>query len=126
MERPPAELVERFGRTIERFPEAQRRPMFGQPAAFANDHLFTGLFGSDWLVRLPDELRAALLALEGARPFEPMAGRPMREYVLFPPALIQDEDGLARWIEQSLAYVKTLPAKPGKRHRAGTTRNAAS
>jgi hypothetical protein len=41
--------------------------------------MFAGLFEDDFIIRLPPEDRQALQADHGARPFEPMPGRAMRE-----------------------------------------------
>jgi TfoX/Sxy family transcriptional regulator of competence genes len=102
---------------MQRFPTVQRRSMFGYPCTFANEQMFTGLFAADWMVRLPDDARAELAA-KGARSFEPMPGRPMKEYVVFPPAMIGDADRLTPWLERSLAYVMSLPPKPPKTPKA--------
>jgi TfoX/Sxy family transcriptional regulator of competence genes len=63
------------------------RPMFGHTAAFVNGHMFAGTFGPEVFVRLDEPSRADLLAMAGAKPFEPMKGRPMRGYVQLPEAL---------------------------------------
>lgn len=111
-EKSPIELIERFGRFMdERFPDVERRKMFGYPAAFANGHMFTGLHGPRWVVRLPDDARAELLAHEGAGPFEPMPGRPMKEYAVLPSAMVADLDALTPWIRRSLGHVRSLPPK---------------
>lgn len=115
-EKAPPELVAAFAVALARFPAEQRR-MFGCPAAFGNGQMFTGLHGWRWVVRLPDDARAELLAVDGAVPFEPMPGRAMREYVVFPPRMVADPDALIPWIERAFAYVATLPPKErgGKR-----------
>lgn len=61
--------------------------MFGHPCAFVSVQMFMGVFGNAVFVRLPEDLRGELLAEEGAGPFEPMAGRPMKEYVTLPAGL---------------------------------------
>jgi TfoX N-terminal domain len=109
------ELAVRFGSLMDRFPDIRRRPMFGHPCAFANDQMFTGLLGSAWFVRLPDDARAELLAVDGAGPFEPMPGRPMKGYVVFPPSMVADAGSLEPWLLRSLAYVRSLPPRPPKR-----------
>lgn len=109
----PPELVARFTETLARYPTAQRRSMFGYPCAFANEQMFTGLFAADWMVRLPEDARAELTA-EGATPFEPMPGRPMKEYVVVPKRLVDDAEALRPWLERSLAYVLALPPKAPK------------
>jgi hypothetical protein len=110
-EKSPPALVERFSAAMDRHPSAERRKMFGYPCAFVGGNMATGLFADSWMVRLPDTERAELLAVEGARPFEPMAGRPMREYVVVPPAIVADDAALDRWVGRALAYAGSLPAK---------------
>ncbi|OGN81359.1 MAG: hypothetical protein A2X23_08955 [Chloroflexi bacterium GWC2_73_18] len=110
-EKSPPELVEGFAAVLARYPMAEQRKMFGYPAAFANGQMFTGLHERRWVVRLPDEARIELLAMDGAAPFEPMPGRPMKEYVVFPPAIVADLDALQTWIGRALAYVAALPPK---------------
>jgi TfoX/Sxy family transcriptional regulator of competence genes len=43
-----------------------------------------------------------------------MPGRVMREYVVVPKVLLNAPDQLREWVEKSLAYVLSLPAKPKK------------
>jgi hypothetical protein len=38
----PADLRDSFAAALDGFPEAQRRQMFGYPAAFANGNMWTG------------------------------------------------------------------------------------
>jgi len=113
----PPELVERFVALVATMPELQKRSMFGYPCAFADDHMTTGLFGAEWMIRLPEDGREELIA-QGGGPFAPMPGRPMREYVTFPRSMLDDEAALRAWVERSLAYVRSLPPKPAKRARA--------
>jgi len=107
----PPELVERFSAAVERHPEAQPRKMFGYPALFVGGNLTTGLFRDRWMIRLPDDDRAELLALPGAGPFEPMAGRPMKGYAVLPTDVVDDDAALDGWLERAIAFVRTLPAK---------------
>lgn len=105
------ELVSRFEAMSARFPDARPRQMFGYPALFVGGNLVTGLFGDAWNVRLaPDDLEA-LLALPGARRFEPMAGRPMKGYALLPADVVADDDALSTWVGRAVAFGRTLPAK---------------
>jgi TfoX/Sxy family transcriptional regulator of competence genes len=110
-EKSSSELVARFDSVAARFPDAERRKMFGYPALFVGGNLMTGLFAESWMIRLPDEDRAALLALPGAGPFEPMPGKPMKGYATLPADVVADDGRLDAWIERAIAYVKTLPAK---------------
>ena len=109
-EKTPAELADRFSATVSAMPGAEVRKMFGYPAGFVNGQLFTGTFGSAWHVRLSDEERSQLAAA-GGTPFEPMPGRPMREYLILPPDIVADSSATERWVGRALAYVQQLPPK---------------
>jgi TfoX/Sxy family transcriptional regulator of competence genes len=92
-------------------PGVVRRPMFGHTAAFANGHMFMGTFGEDLILRLDEGARAELLRQPGTSIFEPMKGRPMREYVVVPRAWRDGVAAAAPWVARSLGWVKTLPPK---------------
>ena len=63
------------------------------------------------MLRLSEAERTEFLALDGAARFEPMPGRPMREYVTVPQRMLASPDELAAWLEKSYAYAKSLPPK---------------
>ena len=79
-------LVEAFHPALPGDGRVERRQMFGYPCAFVNRNMFTGLHEENLVVRLDADARAELLRVKGARAFEPMPGRVMREYVAVPPA----------------------------------------
>ncbi|MBA2300443.1 MAG: TfoX/Sxy family protein [Chloroflexi bacterium] len=110
-EKSPPELVARFDAAAERFPEAQRRKMFGYPALFVGGNLVTGLFADAWMIRLGETDLAELLAVPGATPFSPMPGRTMKGYATLPAKVVADDDALDGWLERATAFGKTLPAK---------------
>jgi TfoX/Sxy family transcriptional regulator of competence genes len=89
--------------------------MFGHPCAFLNGHMFTGLFGDDWFVRLGLEDRATLLDLPGAAPFEPMPGRPMSGYAVVPRDLTGDPEAARPWVERAATFAASLPPKAAKK-----------
>jgi TfoX/Sxy family transcriptional regulator of competence genes len=109
----PAELVERFREAVTDLP-AQQRQMFGYPAAFVNGHMFTGLHEDRWVVRLPEADGAELLGEPGARPFEPMPGRPMKGFVVLPPQVVAEPERARAWVERALAHALSLPPKEPK------------
>jgi TfoX/Sxy family transcriptional regulator of competence genes len=116
-EKAPAELVQAFNELVGPLPGVELRKMFGYPAAFFHGQMFASLFADNMIVRLPEEDRARLLAVEGAALFEPMPGRPMREYVALPPALIARPGEASPWLERALAYAASLPPKEAKKGR---------
>lgn len=106
---PPA-LAERFAAVMGDYPDAVRRKMFGNPAAFVGGNMATGLFGDRWVVRLPDDQIAAAKAA-GATSFEPMPGRPMKAFVLIPEPDVDDDGAIRAWVERGLALAASMPAK---------------
>ena len=66
--------------------------MFGNFAGFVNGNMFLRVFGEAVFVRLDERHRAALLDEPGTAVFEPMSGRPMKEYVSFPEAWRDEPD----------------------------------
>src|SRR5258705_5389110 len=105
------ELVAAFDSALPTSPSVPRRPMFGYASAFVNGNMFAGTFQDSIVVRLSETDRAALLKLKGAAPFAPMAGRPMKEYVVVPASMVAKPKELGAWIERGHRYGLTLPAK---------------
>jgi TfoX/Sxy family transcriptional regulator of competence genes len=113
---PPA-LVAQFERVVAGLPMAETRKMFGYPAAFANGQMFLSLFGDSMILRLPEAERAAFIQQHGSHLFEPMPGKPMREYVVVPPALLKSGSALDGWLGKAAAYAQSLPPKAAKAKR---------
>lgn len=107
----PPELVEAFGQAAPRDPRVERRTMFGYPALFVRGNMFAGTYGEDVVVRLPEAERTALVKRKAARPFEPMPGRPMKEYVVLPATVARRRAALASFLARGFAYAATLPPK---------------
>jgi len=110
MPKPSAGSATAFATLVPVDPAVSARPMFGNPAAFVNGNLFTGLFGDTLFVRLSDDEGARLRAAGGSD-FTPMPGRPMKGYTTLPKGWATDLDGARRWIATSLAWSKALPPK---------------
>lgn len=108
------EMSELLADALGPFP-AEKRQMFGFPAYFVNGNMFTGVFEDVIILRLaePDreELRAAY---DEAAPFEPMEGRPMREYLVVPESLYADREALHHWLQRSFSWASGLPPKVKK------------
>ena len=111
-----------FGRVVEGLPEVETRRMFGYPAAFVHGQMFSSLFQSSMILRLSEPDRAAFLKDHGARLFEPMPGRPMREYAAVPPAVLASETLLRQWLRRAHGYAASLPAKQRKKASAAKKR----
>jgi TfoX/Sxy family transcriptional regulator of competence genes len=113
MPKPSEDTKELFASLVPDHPNVTERPMFGQRSAFVNGNMFMGIFGQDLLLRLPEQDREAVIAAGGAV-FEPMAGRPMREYVLLPSAWRSKTATLRKWVARSLDHVEQMPPKAQK------------
>jgi TfoX/Sxy family transcriptional regulator of competence genes len=106
----PPELIAAFDAALAGKPDIERRQMFGYPCAFLNRNMLSGLFQDQMMVRLSEADRAKAIAEQGAMPFAP-GGRPMREYVVLPPAIVADKKKLGVWLKRAIAYVGSLPPK---------------
>jgi hypothetical protein len=109
-EKSSAAIVERFGSVMDRYPDVERRKMFGYPAAFVGGNMATGLFAEHWVVRLSESEREAAIG-RGATQFEVMPGRPMKDFVVIPPAIVADDDAIGGWVEKGLAHAGAMPPK---------------
>jgi hypothetical protein len=96
--------VERFDELAETFVArgATRSLMFGMPVLKAGDKVFAGMYGDAMTFKLgPDDLEKAR-SLTGVDAFEPMQGRPMKEWVLVPLAQAKRWSDLA---ERAFEYL---------------------
>ena len=107
----PQSLIDLFDKSVPSDTSVSRRKMFGYPAAFAKGNLFIGLHQNDFIIRLSEKDRARFCAEFGERLFEPMPGRPMREYVRLPEELLADPRRRASWISLSLRYAEAIAPK---------------
>jgi TfoX/Sxy family transcriptional regulator of competence genes len=117
----PQQLVDLFVSVIPDPPVVQRK-MFGYPAGFVNGNMFMSLFQDDMILRLPESLREEFLRVDGAKIFEPMPGRPLREYIAVPTQVMADKKKLASWVSRALDYGASLKPKSrtSKPKKAGT------
>lgn len=110
-EKPSDSLIKAFDEALPKTTRVEKRKMFGMPAAFVNGNMFAGLHNQNILLRLPEKDRATLLK-SGWAQFEPMAGRPMKEYLASPADIKAAE--LKKWLNASYDFVAAKPAKVKK------------
>jgi TfoX/Sxy family transcriptional regulator of competence genes len=110
----PPDLIDRFSSAAALFPAAEQKKMFGYPTLFIQGNLTAGLFQDRVMMRLSPPDRERFLKLSGARMFEPMPGRPMKDYVEVPEAVLKDAGELRSWLAKSVSFAATLPAKKKK------------
>jgi TfoX/Sxy family transcriptional regulator of competence genes len=112
--KPTDETKDFFASIVPEHPGVSVRPMFGQLSAFVNGNMFMGIFGDDVILRLPQVERDEVIGAGGG-PFEPMAGRPMKEYVMVPASWRDEPDLLRDWAARSLDHAEELPPKQPKK-----------
>jgi TfoX/Sxy family transcriptional regulator of competence genes len=109
----PPELVEFLDAAVIPY-ETERRSMFGSPVHFINNNMFAGAHEDNIMLRLrPEDQDELFVAQEEAMPFMPM-GRRMKEYVLLPAVLYNDEAVFEEWLKRSHDFVSSLPPKEKK------------
>lgn len=107
----PSSLVDLFAACLPEWPGLERRQMFGYPAAFVNGNMFAGLFQDRAMARLPPRSRAALEAAYGAKPFEPIPGRPMKAYLELPADVLDDEGQFADLLAEAFVFTSAMAPK---------------
>ncbi len=119
MPRPSERAKAAFAAAVPDEPAVTLKPMFGQVSAFVNGNMFCGIFGDELILRLPaDEI--AKLKQKGGRDFEPVAGRKMGGYVVFPGQWQARPP--AALIKRALEATRKLPAKTVKKKTAAAIR----
>jgi TfoX/Sxy family transcriptional regulator of competence genes len=106
--------VRLFEELVPADPSVTTKKMFGQPAAFVNGNLFFGVFGDDVFVRLsgPDVEEARRVG--SFRPFEPMPGRAMSNYLVLPRTMRKNSPETQAWVARALTFGSSLPPKKSK------------
>lgn len=99
----------------------KKKLMFGADVFFVNDNMWTGVKGRTVFLRLSETERATIQAeSDEIRPFEPLPGRFMKEYVEIPDSKLADDAFARRWLDISYSYVNGLPPKVKKEKKTGS------
>ncbi len=118
MPKPDAQTKALFEALLPNDPKIHVKPLFGNYAAFLEEHMFLGIFGSDLFLRLDERGRKALMREPDSGLFEPLKGRPMAEYVRLPSRWKDEPKVARRWVQRSLRYAASLPPKVPKGKRS--------
>ena len=113
--KPSPELIEFLAEQMKES-DAQVKMMFGSPTYFINDNMLAGIHQESLFVRLSAQDRQRLAdEYDEVVPFEPMAGRVMKEYVVLPESVYNEHfDDI---IDKAISYVSSLPPKEPKKKR---------
>ena len=100
---------EYFNSLVGDFPEGAPGKMFGALCMKLPNGKAAAMFWKNFLVvKLPEKEREGALKLKGAQLFDPMDGRPMKEWVQVP------FDHKSKWKElmaSSVKFTKSIPSK---------------
>lgn len=115
-EKPTVEVIEKFEKILPVIAGIEKRKMFGLPCVFVNSNMFMGVHKNNIFIRLSKSDRETFLKLEGSEVFEPLPGRVMKEYAVFPEWIFENKstDILNDWIYKSFEYAASLPPKEKK------------
>ena len=105
-------LIERVDGLLSTAP-VRRKNMFGTSAWFleSNDMMFVGAWGEGVMVRIGESRTSTLIESGEAEPFDPMGGKPMREYVYLNEERIAEDDDLLEWLDEASEFAGSLPPK---------------
>ncbi len=108
------QLAERIRKIVGERAELSERKMFGGIAFMLNGNMFCGITRDDLMARVSPEHFEEALASPGARPMD-FTGRPMKGMVYVGPEGYETDEQLRGWVEQTLVYAGSMPAKKAKR-----------
>ena len=103
-------LTARIRACLGHQPGLVEKKMFGGVGFILNGNMTCGVIKDDLIVRVGAEQYEAALGHPHSRPFD-MTGHPMTGWVLVEPAGCASEEELAAWLEQGLAFARTLLPK---------------
>lgn len=108
------DAAQRLVAMVEPF-ACQKKPMFGHEVYWVNGNMFAGVFQSSLFFRLsPQDQKEFLEKYGDAKQFEPMAGRPMKDYIVIPESVQGDSKAVGEWMKRSYYFTASLPAKRPK------------
>jgi TfoX/Sxy family transcriptional regulator of competence genes len=104
------QLADRVRAVVAKRDDVNEKPMFGGLCLLAHGNMFAGVQSDTLMLRVGAEKYEEALDRPHARIMD-FSGRPMRGYVYVDPPGIATEPQLREWVELSLDFVDTLPAK---------------
>lgn len=103
-------LAERIRQVLGRQRGITEKKMFGGVGFLLHGNLCVGIWKKSLITRLGPEQAKAALREPNVGEFD-ITGRPMKGWVMIEPAGIETDEQLINWIQQSTAFVDTLPRK---------------
>jgi len=95
--------------------ECQSKQMFGYRSTSLTTICLLELIRTTYFYDWRQKIGRRLMNYEGIRPFEPMPGRIMKEYVAIPEPLYRNKKIFTELLAKSIQYVSSLPPKEKKK-----------
>jgi len=103
-------LAERIRRHLSGRIDVEEKKMFGGLAFMLRGNMCCGIQKADLVLRLGKDRAADAVAEPVARYFD-FTGKPMKTLVVVATEAIAEDEGLAAWLDRSVAFAESLPAK---------------
>jgi hypothetical protein len=103
-------LAARIRSYLGRRKSVEEKKMFGGIGFLLNGNMLLGVWKDMLVARLSPGEGDDALKEPHVRAFD-ITGRPMKGWLLVEPAGIADDGQLKRWIDRSMSFARTLPAK---------------
>ena len=106
--------AERVRRHLSSRKDVVEKRMVGGLSFAVNGSMCCGVTGTDLMVRIGPDRYAWALARPHVKPME-FAGRRLAAFVRVEPPGYRTDAALAKWVQEGIDFVATLPAKRSKR-----------
>ncbi len=103
-------LVERVREVLGDRPDIREKKMFGGLAFMVQGNMALGLMTDDLMVRVGTEQYEKALTMPHTRKMD-LTGRPMKGFVIVELEGYEEDESVASWVKQGVAYARSLPAK---------------
>ena len=90
--------------------EVTCRRMFGCHVGFINGNMIGGTWGDSVMLRL-SPAHAEEAREGGAQVFEPLKGKPMKNYLVLPSKFVDSPLGMRKWLGRAASFTGMMPAK---------------
>jgi len=103
-------LVERIRHVLSRHRGITEKKMFGGVCFLLNGNMLVAVWNDSLIARLGIEQAEIALTEPDVREMD-LTGRPMRGWIIVEPDGIDSDRQLTHWVDLSMTFVRTLPAK---------------
>jgi TfoX/Sxy family transcriptional regulator of competence genes len=103
-------LAIRIRAALGPLPELVEKKMFGGVCYLVNGNMACGVYKDDLIVRVGPASYAEALTHPYTKVFD-ITGRPMAGWIMVEPPGCATESDLQTWVDQGLAFARSLPGK---------------